>query len=319
MRTRRKKVLPFQTFLKSPSAILITACFILVSGLLYLGYIEKNRTYIFTTTIDPVKRIAGETEERNFVLSAVAEAGEALYDATKININAIRAFLSPSLVSVYINAGLRKEEVANVFAKKLNWDEKDKEAFITNKTVHEDPEGYFYPGEYLISPYYGGNDVSNLMTNRFKEEVTDHYATSTAEVVSLERAINIASIIQREAAGKHDMKLISGIIWNRVFKGMNLQMDATLQYAKGNEEIGWWPPVRPEDKYIESPYNTYMNNGLPPTAIASPSSAAIEAALNPKKTDCLFYVHDRLGRIYCSKTYEQHKANVRKAYGAYRG
>lgn len=319
MRPSRKKIPAIQKFLQSPIAIFVVASFILVISLFYLGYTEKNRSYELTTTVDPVRGVIMEKEERDTLLSAVAGAAVALYDAAEINIGAIKSFFSPSLVSVYINAGLRKEEVAKIFAKKLNWDEKEQEAFMQEKTAYEDVEGYFYPGEYLVSNYYRGSDVSSLMTERFKEEVEGKYASSTAEIVSMETAINIASIIQREAAGKRDMKLISGIIWNRVFKGMNLQMDATLQYAKGNEEIGWWPPVRPEDKYIESPYNTYMNNGLPPTAIASPSLAAIEAALNPKKTDCLFYVHDRLGRIYCSKTYEQHKANVRKAYGAYRG
>ncbi len=66
------------------------------------------------------------------------------------------------------------------------------------------------------------------------------------------------------------------------------------------------------DKYIESPFNTYQNVGLPPSAIASPSLAAIDAAYNPAKTDCIFYLHDRYRKIHCTTNYQAHKANVQK-------
>jgi uncharacterized YceG family protein len=123
-------------------------------------------------------------------------------------------------------------------------------------------------------------------------------------------ALKIASIIQREAAGKEDMRLISGIIWNRIFSGMKLQIDATLQYAKGSEEDGWWKQVASEDKKIESLYNTYRYKGLPPGAIANPGPDAIKAAFYPQKTDCLFYLHDKNRKIHCTKTYEEHKKNI---------
>jgi len=106
------------------------------------------------------------------------------------------------------------------------------------------------------------------------------------------------------------MKLISGIIWNRVFLGMKLQIDATLQYAKGEEEL-WWPQVDPRDKQIESPFNTYKYI-MPPSPIASPGLSAIEAAYNPQKTSCLFYLHDKYRRIHCSRTYEEHKQKIKK-------
>ena len=110
------------------------------------------------------------------------------------------------------------------------------------------------------------------------------------------------------------MKLISGIIWNRIFSGMKLQIDATLQYAKGSEEDGWWEKVNPKDKNIDSPYNTYLHKELPPSPIANPGLAAIEAAYNPQKTSCLFYMHDKNRIIHCAKTYEEHKKNIQKYY-----
>lgn len=131
----------------------------------------------------------------------------------------------------------------------------------------------------------------------------------TPEDLDLDGAIRLASIIQREAAGPQDMRLISGIIWNRMAKGMSLELDATLQYVKGNED-NWWPIVKSKDKYLDSPYNTYKYKGIPPGAISNPSIDAINAAFNPQKTDCIFYLHDSNRQIHCSKTYEGHLANI---------
>ncbi|MFN4181557.1 MAG: endolytic transglycosylase MltG, partial [Candidatus Paceibacteria bacterium] len=102
------------------------------------------------------------------------------------------------------------------------------------------------------------------------------------------------------------------IIWNRIWAGMKLQMDATLQYAKGSEEEGWWPRVESEDKSIESEYNTYRYKGLPPGAIANPGLEALKAAYNPAQTKCMFYIHDKKRRIHCAETYEEHKKNIEK-------
>jgi UPF0755 protein len=98
---------------------------------------------------------------------------------------------------------------------------------------------------------------------------------------------------------------------------MPLQLDASLQYARGSNssEAKWWPKVRPADKYIKSPYNTYANKGLPPAPIANPSVESVIATLNPKQTDCLFYFHDPRGKFYCTKTYEDHVTMLKKVYG----
>jgi UPF0755 protein len=135
--------------------------------------------------------------------------------------------------------------------------------------------------------------------------------------VSLDEALIIASLLEREAYDFTDMRYISGIIWNRLFTDMRLQLDATLQYAKGNKvkPQTWWPKVVPEDKYIASVYNTYKHKGLPPGAISNPSAEAVLAALNPVKIDCMYYFHDADGGFHCTKTYEEHKTLLKKYYG----
>ena len=93
---------------------------------------------------------------------------------------------------------------------------------------------------------------------------------------------------------------------------MKLEMDSTIQYAKGSEEKGWWTQISNKDKKIDSPYNTYLYEGFPPGAISNPSLDAINAAFNPAKTDCIFYIHDKNHITHCAKTYEEHKQNVEK-------
>jgi UPF0755 protein len=223
---------------------------------------------------------------------------------------------NPSVRIVKIQEGLRKEQIADIMGDKLNWDEQQREDFIN---IHlalntRNLEGHYFPKTYLIHKDADPAMASATMFDEFSSQINKVPKPKSKKIINEETALKIASIIQREAGGKSDMRLISGIIWNRIFKGMKLQMDATLQYAKGSEEEGWWKHVYPEDKKINSSYNTYMHPGLPPGAIANPGLDAISAAYNPQATDCLFYLHDKNGNIHCTKTYEEHKKNISKYY-----
>ena len=207
---------------------------------------------------------------------------------------------------VRVEEGLRKEEIAQVVANKLDWGEQEKENFINSANI----EGHYFPKTYLIYKDENPPEIVAMMLDEFNKATSKVKKPKSKQIINENTALKIASIIQREAAGKKDMNLISGIIWNRIFEGMKLQIDATLQYAKGSEEDGWWEPIVPEDKKIKSSYNTYLYVGLPPGAIANPGLDAITAAFNPQKTNCLFYLHDRNRKIHCTKTYEEHKKNI---------
>ncbi len=233
--------------------------------------------------------------------------------------NLLAAVGAPSFV--IIEPGFRKEEVALAFAAALGWDKATQDAFLKSREK-DDPflsEGHFSPGLYAIGGQGTDVDAESLTGERFKSQVLSRYGTSTEEIVPLEDALTIASMIQRETGDREEMRMISGIIWNRIFNGMALQIDATLQYAKANKKTAkktdWWPVVYPRDKYISSPFNTYQNVGLPPAPIANPSVSAVIAALNPKKTDCLFYFHDRKGEFHCTETYKEHVALLKKYFG----
>ena len=213
---------------------------------------------------------------------------------------------NPYMRIVRVEEGLRKEQVADIVGEKLDWDEGEKEDFIKSANV----EGHFFPKTYLIYKDEDPSKVVETMRGEFEKQVSKVTKPKSKKIINEDTILKIASIIQREAAGKEDMPLISGIIWNRIFGGMKLQVDATLQYAKGNVEDGWWEEVNPEDKKIKSSYNTYLYTGLPPSAIANPGFSAISAAYNPQKTDCLFYLHDKKRKIHCAKTYGEHKKNI---------
>ncbi|MEI6280925.1 MAG: endolytic transglycosylase MltG [bacterium] len=213
---------------------------------------------------------------------------------------------NPSMRIVRVQEGLRKEEVAKVVGDKLNWSDKEKEDFVNTGNI----EGHYFPKTYLIYKDENPGGVVTTMLDEFSTQISKVKKPKAKQIISEETALKIASIIQREAAGKEDMALISGIIWNRIFNGMKLQIDATLQYAKGTEEDGWWRQVTSADKKIDSSYNTYLYAGLPPGPIANPGIAAISAAYNPQKTNCMFYLHDKNRQIHCAATYEEHKKNI---------
>jgi UPF0755 protein len=216
----------------------------------------------------------------------------------------------PEYKYISILEGLRKGEIAQIIGKKLNWETEKIAAFSELQPMCPlvGQEGYLASGTYLIHVEEDTDVVEQTMQQTFHEALDEMGIKE--EDVSIPQIITIASLIQREAGGKSDMRLISGIIRNRLDVGMALQIDATLQYIRGNEEE-WWPVPKSEDKRIESPFNTYKNLGLPPTPIATPGKEAIKAALNPIKTDCLFYIHDNRRNIHCATNYNQHKRNIK--------
>ena len=227
---------------------------------------------------------------------------------------------SPESRIIIILPGERKEQIAHNIGQVLGWDSTARESFITEITTRQPafPEGTFFSGRYVVprgsDPVYVANEVHN----RFTRSILHRYPDELEEQIPLIDTLTFASLLERESYHFSEMRVISGIMWNRIFINMPLQIDATLQYAKveaGLSPDTWWPVPRPPDKFIDSPYNTYQNTGLPPAPIANPSVTSIIAALNPVPTDCIFYFHDRNGGFHCSETYEQHVQGLQIHYG----
>jgi UPF0755 protein len=220
---------------------------------------------------------------------------------------------SPDMKWVVIPEGLRKEQIGEILAKTFHWsdDELGKWNTVYTKMRIDSIEGTYFPDTYLIPVDENGLDMANRMTRRFDEKFTPYVSQFAQKNILWTTGLKLASIIQREAGGKDDMPLIAGILWNRLDQNMNLEIDATIQYARGNTGAGWWAPITADDiKNIDSPYNTYKYKGLPPHPIDNPGLDAIDAVLHPTETDCLYYLHDNNRQIHCAKTYDEHKANI---------
>jgi UPF0755 protein len=219
------------------------------------------------------------------------------------------------LVWVTISFCPRKEQVGEKLASVLGWSQEELNQwnFVYTNTKPEYFEGVYYPDTYLIPIDESGAQVAERFISRFNEKLTPLADQFTAKNIKWTTGLKIASLIAREAGGVEDMKLISGIIWNRLDEGMRLQIDATMQYTLGKNKNGsWWGNIDLDEKQNDSRYNSYLYKGLPPTPICSPNIDAIEAALNPEKTDCLYYLHDNNKQIYCAETYEEHLVNIDK-------
>jgi UPF0755 protein len=220
----------------------------------------------------------------------------------------------PELVWVVISDGLRKEEIADILSQKLGWDSSMKNEWLTKDTITppEYFEGVYFPDTYLIPVSETPLQVARRFQAHFNEKFIEYSKEATQNNIKWTTALTLASIIQREAGGKSDMPLISGILWNRLLKNMRLEVDSTLQYARGDAGNGWWAPITVVDKKIDSPFNTYLHTGLPPHPISNPGLAAIDAAINPQKTNCLYYIHDSSKMIHCSADYNSHLENIKR-------
>jgi UPF0755 protein len=238
----------------------------------------------------------------------------------------------PDLVWITVPEGWRKEQIGERLAKALGWGDDQLADWVQKYTAmdYDRLEGVYFPDSYLIPKDEDGLAIAKRFQDRFEEKIAPYYDDFLAQNIKWTTGLTLASVIQREAAGTHDMKLIAGILWNRLLDGMRLQVDATVQYVRDDishygvardhyqplefytSQGSWWAPIKPEDKNIASPYNTYRNEGLPPHPICNPGLAAIEAVLAPEETDCFYYLHAPNRQIYCAPTYQEHLENIDK-------
>jgi UPF0755 protein len=219
----------------------------------------------------------------------------------------------PYFVFFSFPPGWRKEQIADKLAQTLNWTPAQKTEWITVDTAPSPSfvEGVYYPDTYLIPSDETPALVATRMRTRFQAVFAPYAAEAAQQGIPWTEVVTLASLLEREAAGAQDMPLIAGIMWNRLNSHMALQIDATLQYVKGKEG-NWWPVPTSADKSLVSPFNTYKHSGVPPHAIAEPGLGAINAVLNPTKTNCIYYLHDPNGQIHCSVNYAGQLKNVNK-------
>ncbi len=167
-------------------------------------------------------------------------------------------------------------------------------------------EGRLFPDTYLIPPDYSATDLLKTMTDAYEINVAPLRTQIAASTLTENEVITLASIIEREANSPESMKMVSGILQNRLKIGMALQTDASIEYIL-NKPL---KDLTAKDLEVDSPYNTYSHRELPPTPIGNPGLAAIKAVLEPTQSDYLYYITDSDGNFHYAKTFEEHKVNV---------
>jgi UPF0755 protein len=174
-------------------------------------------------------------------------------------------------------------------------------------------EGMLGTGTYLVFP--GESDLTLLrqMVARFDDDATAtglSTASAAAQGMTPYQVIIVASVVEKEGYYPKNMPKVARVIYNRLAQGITLDMDSTVLYALGQDG----GPVTPEDLKIQSPYNTYLTKGLPPTPICMPSKDALDAAIHPPPGSWLYFVLvSKDGTLAFSDTYAEQLANEQLA------
>lgn len=170
-------------------------------------------------------------------------------------------------------------------------------------------EGLTWPDTYFIGAHETDAEILRTIVSAFDDHATAAGITGAGIAgtgVTAYDTVKIASLIQAEAGATDDAPLVSAVIANRLARGMQLQIDATLCYAKGG-----CPPVpNNADKQINSPYNTYKITGLPPTPIMTVTDPTLRAALHPAAVPYLYYVTGKDGVTRFATTLQDHQRNI---------
>ena len=209
---------------------------------------------------------------------------------------------------VTIQEGWRKEEIAESMVRQ-GFEYFDKEEFLK---LAKDDEGKLFPDTYLVPQQISSQQFYNLLINTFDKKIAELEDDIDKSGKTIDEILIMASLVEREGRGYENLRTVAGILWNRIDIGMALQVDATLQYAKGYSPIykTWWGEPTAQDKEVDSPYNTYLNAGLPPRPISNPGLDALRATINPIQSDYLYYIHDKSGQGHYATSYDGHLENI---------
>jgi UPF0755 protein len=231
---------------------------------------------------------------------------------------------APESFDITIPEGWRTEQIAEEYARlggeggaKAFLDavatiDRSQFDFLADLPPDQSLEGYLFPDTYRFNGRDPKVDVATMLTN-FGEKYTPDMRERTKEMgLTIEQALTVASLVEREAKIPEERPTIADVYLSRWEQGWNLDADPTVQYVLGNAK-NWWPALSGDDLYVDSPYNTYQHEGLPPGPIANPGFASIQAVLFPNDTPYMYFVaKGDSGEHAFAVTAEEQAANVEK-------
>lgn len=177
-------------------------------------------------------------------------------------------------------------------------------------------EGFMLPGEYQLKRDIPLEAFLVTVLQQFDEQVLQDMRDAYKQHgLNLTEAVALASMVQREAMVEDEQPIIASVFYNRLAGGMRLESDPTVQFALGynKKQASWWTnPLSSDDLQIDSPYNTYLNGGLPPGPICNPGISALRAVAYPAETPYYYFRArcDGSGKHSFAKTYQEHLQNA---------
>ncbi len=171
-------------------------------------------------------------------------------------------------------------------------------------------EGYLFPDTYTFPADSNAEYVLNAMLDQgFRTKIYEKYLTEINQSeYTLYEILNLASILERETKHPDDRPIVADILLRRLENGWKLEVDATLLYYYKD----WTHEITYQDLELETPYNTRVHGGLPPTPICNPGQETVNAVLNPEPNDYWFYVSDTEGNLHYATTIDEHNTNVQQ-------
>ncbi len=228
------------------------------------------------------------------------------------------------LYKVTIPEGKSIDQMAKIYASKLGFSEKDflekmKDEKYIEKLMDKYPDiltddilnpDIRYPLEgYLFAATYHFYDkdpsiekVVEKMLQKTEQVMKPYFEAIEDNKLTIHETVTMASLIENESGTEDQRKKIAGVFYNRLDEGMKLQTDPTVLYALGKHK----DKVLLKDLEVDSPYNTYQIDALPVGPISNFAESSLEAALNPEKSDYMYFLHDGEGNIYYAKTHDEH-------------
>ena len=178
--------------------------------------------------------------------------------------------------------------------------------FLADKPVEANLSGYLFPDTYRVYKKTSAEEIIKKMLGNFNQKLTNEDRDKIKEQKkSIFETINLASLVEKEAANEIDRRIIAGIFLKRLTTGKRLESCATINYILGENK----KKLSYQDTRTPSSYNTYLNAGLPPGPICNPGLVAIKAVIYPLETDYFYFLSPGDGRTIFSKTYEEHLKN----------
>ena len=206
-------------------------------------------------------------------------------------------------IKVTVPEGLASSDIARLLAKDIPGF--DSKGFLA---LAKPQEGYLFPDTYFFYENATPETVVDAMRANFERQISALSFQISLSGRSEKDIITMASLVEKEASSTTDRRIIAGILWKRLDDGMLLQVDAPFFYILGKDSS----ELTATDLATTSPYNLYKHTGLTPTPINNPGMDAIEAALNPTKTNYYYYLSDTNGVTHYAVTFDDHLANERK-------